>query len=248
MDTPSSSGSSASSTYTGDSSTDNIGDGDFEETPALLAAQRHAGLHWYVRQVLVPWKALVVVGFVLTLVVLSIGLGGLGFSAKLSNNVLPSPAVTEVYAAYENFQQNNPVFVNGDTEAVLMLRTNNVSYVFDPSLDAINASAQEVGQAVIRAVDDAAQALWNGEAPAVAYTLTWYYTYSESAHLQNLAYQFVYPNFTALLIAVQFDDASAVPDSFLTAFSAAVEAVQANYTEEATGWQLTATGASLRWR
>ena len=205
-------------------------------TPEPLGMGLGNRLHWYVRQLQQPWKALLAVGVCLALVAASIGIGGLGFAAQLSISFLPSPALTDVYAAYENFLENNPVFVNGDIEAILMSRTDGLA-VFD---DSLLVSGEALGNAVISAVNASVHDLPGGELPP-AFRIRWFYTYN-GTDLTGLAFQYVYRDFSAMMIAIEFDNAADVSDSFLNAMEDAVSQVQSNYTEAATGWSITATG------
>jgi hypothetical protein len=142
------------------------------DSPESLDAVGAANLHWYVRQMQQPWKAAVSVAACLALVGASIGIGAFNFSAQLSMSFLPSPALAAVYAAFEDFQENNPVFVNGDIEAILMQRVDGSS-VLDPSLPT-NQSAQTVGNALIAAVNSSVYALPSGVPPP--YRVRWFYT------------------------------------------------------------------------
>lgn len=210
------------------------------DTPEPLGLGAGNKLHWYVQQLQRPWKAFLAVGVCLALVAASIGIGGLGFAAQLSISFLPSPALTEVYAAYENFLENNPVFVNGDIEGILMSRTDGLT-VFD---DSIPVSAEVLGDAVISAVNASVHDLPDGESPP-PFRIRWFYTYS-GTDLTGLAFQYVYPDFSAMMIAIEFDNAAEVSDAFLTAMGDAVSEVQSNYTEKATGWSVVATGRCCR--
>jgi len=196
-------------------------------------------LHWYVRQMQTPWKAVLSVGICLALVAAAIGIGGLTFADQLSISYLPSPALTDVYAAYENFVENNPVFVNGDIEAVLMTRADNGS-VFNKSIPELY-SARTVGQNLISAINTSVVEL-SSDAAVPSYRIRWYYTYFDHPELFGLAFQYVFPNDKAMMIGLEFDDAADVSDAFINAVVSAVSSVQKNYTTAETGWTFTATG------
>lgn len=197
-------------------------------------------LHWYVRIVMVPWKALVVVTSVLTLVIIALSFGALNFSSLLSMNFLPSPALEDVYAAYTDFLENNPIFLNGDTEAILLQRVNNGS-IFNTSETQI--TAKELGTKVIFAIENGTSKL--AAAEAGLYSTSWFYSYQESEHLKNLAYQYIFPNQQGMVIGINLNDSAIVTNAFLSAITSSVESIQKEYPVDTSGWILTATG---KWR
>ena len=211
-------------------------DSPSDRSPATV--QPSVQLHWYVRQVQNPWKASIAVISCLALVGASIGIGGLTFADQLSISYLPSPALGEVYNAYDNLLQNNPVFINGDIEGILLERVDGGD-VLDTDLPAAS-SAFTVGSAAIEAINQTVRSNMPDDAPE--YHVRWYYTFVDT-DLTFLSFQYLFSDRTAMTIALQFDDAAMVSDDFVNAMSSAVESVQKDH---ASVWKLTATGACLR--
>ena len=191
-------------------------------------------LHWYVNQMMTTWKAVLAVLIPLALVGASIGIGGLDFSAQLSINFLPSPALTDVYNAYAEFQQNNPIFINGDIEAVLLARVDG-SDVLDANL---SVTAKQIGSEVISAINSSTIG-----SDMVAPLIRWYYTYVvDDPELYFLSKQYVFPNSAAMAIALKFDDSDDVTDAEIDNIMDAVNGVQEKHPTDESGWQVTATG------